>query len=192
MNHSSLSTHFSEASGLAYHEFGDPHSRRVVVFHHGWPSAGSQGVIFAEAASKHRVRLISPSRPGIAGSRMHAGRGFCDWPARLGLLLDDLGIGEPVFIMGVSGGGPYALAACAGMSQRIQRGGVIGGAGRVSGSMRDMVWLYRAMAGLDKYAPWSLGLVMRVFRMLMHLPGAGAGPGTRAAGLPPKGRRPTS
>lgn len=185
---SSFSPRFSEASGLAYHEYGDPSSDQVVVFHHGWPSAGSQGALFDKPARERGVRILSPNRPGIGGSRMEEGRGFTHWPSRLNLFLEDLGVEERILVMGISGGGPYTLAACAAMPERVERGGVICGAGMVNGSMSDMVWLYRLMARLDRHAPWSLGMVLRVFRILMRLPGSGAGPGTRAAGLPRRDR----
>lgn len=179
---------FNKVSGLAYYEYGDPTSNQVVVFHHGWPSAGSQGALFDQAAKECGVRLLSPSRPGIAGSRMEAGRGFAEWPARLSLFLDDLGVAEKVFILGVSGGGPYSLAACAGLPERVERAGVICGAGEIGGSMADMVWPYRVMARLDRYAPWALSPLLKGFRAVMKMPGGGSGPGTKGTGLPERDR----
>jgi len=49
-----------------------------------------------------------------------------DWTADLALLLDTLGI-DDVRVIGLSGGGPYALAAGAGLPDRVRGVGVLGG-----------------------------------------------------------------
>ena len=179
-----LAPHFNEASGIAYHEFGDPEGRPL-IFHHGWPSAGSQGKLLDGPGKALGVRVISPSRPGIAGSRWQGeDRGFSDWPQLLDRFLDDVGIEGKITVMGMSGGGPYTLATCRFLPDRIEQAGVVCGAGEVGSSLSDMVWPYRVMGFLNRRMPWSVGAMLHGFRAMMRVPGGGLGPGTKAAGLP--------
>jgi len=178
-----IAPHRSGAAGLVYHEFGDP-SGKPVVFHHGWPSAGSQGQLLDEAAKELGVRVLSPNRPGIGGSDLVPGRGFQDWPDQLGRFLDDLGITEPVGILGMSGGGPYALSACWGMPDRISKAGIVCGAGEIGGNSGDLVWPYRAMIAIGRKSPQAVGVAIRLGHWLTTLSGDFFGPRSKIVGLP--------
>ena len=54
--------------------------------------------------------IVAPDRPGIGDSAYHAGRRLLDWPPVLMELAAHLGW-DRFHVFGVSGGGPYALAA---------------------------------------------------------------------------------
>jgi pimeloyl-ACP methyl ester carboxylesterase len=59
---------------LAYALYGAASaSQRTVIYHHGWPSSCSEGMIWSEEATKMDISLIAVDRPGIGGSTFHHG-----------------------------------------------------------------------------------------------------------------------
>jgi pimeloyl-ACP methyl ester carboxylesterase len=95
---------------LAYTEWGVADGTPV-VYCVGRP--GSRlGCPDERATAAAGVRLIVPDRPGTGGSDPLPGRTLADWPADVAALADALGIGS-FAVVGVSGGGPYALACAA-------------------------------------------------------------------------------
>ena len=103
-----------------------------------------------DVACELGFRVIAPDRPGIGASPMIDGRKLSDWPAELAALADSLGIYR-FAVLGVSGGGPYALAAAWGLPERIVSANIVCGAppvaelagtGRLHPSYRFLIWLY--------------------------------------------------
>jgi pimeloyl-ACP methyl ester carboxylesterase len=111
---------------LEYAELGDP-SGPPVVFLSGTPGTGGQAQVVSETASAHAVRLLAPSRPGYGESTpcapglMRTGRDVLE-------LLDVVGVGEAA-VVGLSGGGPFALAVAAVGGDRVSAVAVHGGPG---------------------------------------------------------------
>lgn len=62
-----------------------------------------------EHCARHNVRLISPDRPGYGSSSFQNDRHILDWPADVLALADHLQV-KKFYVLGVSGGSPYALA----------------------------------------------------------------------------------
>ena len=111
---------------LSFAEFGSPHGQ-AIVWMHGTPGARRQIPLEARAEAERRgVRIIGIDRPGIGSSTPHLYPDIADWTEDLALLLDALGV-EDCRIVGLSGGGPYALAAGAALPQRVHGVGVLGG-----------------------------------------------------------------
>ena len=104
---------------LGYAEYGDPGGKPVFFFH-GLP--GSRLTLFAadSTAVTLGLRLIAPERPGYGLSDFQPGRTLLDWPTDVALLADALQI-ERFVAMGLSGGGPYALACAAKLPERLTR-----------------------------------------------------------------------
>lgn len=96
---------------LAYVEVGNPHGP-LVIHNHGGPSSRFEAGLFAEAASKHRLRLICVDRPGIGQSSPQKARSYSGWASDLTTIADALGYHE-FGVTGWSEGGPWALAAAA-------------------------------------------------------------------------------
>lgn len=111
---------------LGFAEYGRPHGR-AVVWMHGTPGARRQIPLEARAyAEDVDLRLIGIDRPGIGSSTPHLYDDIADWVDDLRLLLDVLGI-DHAAIVGLSGGGPYSLAAGALAPDRISSVGILGG-----------------------------------------------------------------
>jgi pimeloyl-ACP methyl ester carboxylesterase len=103
---------------LAWYEFGSP-GGLALVYCHGFPSSGREAALLHQAAVAAEVRVIAPDRPGFGGSDQLTGRRLIDWPDDLELLLDQLGI-DRFGLIGVSGGGPYALACAWRLGERVR------------------------------------------------------------------------
>lgn len=71
------------------------------------------------------IRLISIDRPGMGLSTSVPGRKILDWPTDVEALANHLNVGKKFTVVGVSGGGHYALACAYVMPERLQGVGVI-------------------------------------------------------------------
>ncbi|MFF5707308.1 alpha/beta fold hydrolase [Streptomyces sp. NPDC012794] len=125
---------------LAVEEWGVP-SGLPVVYLHGSPMSRlarhPDDALFRAAG----VRLITYDRPGFGCSTPSSGRRVVDAAADVAVIADALGLGR-FAVLGVSGGGPHALAFAAVYPGRVTRVGVL-----ASLAPRDA-------AGLD----WTAGM----------------------------------
>ncbi|HMN95501.1 MAG TPA: alpha/beta hydrolase [Phycisphaerales bacterium] len=96
---------------LAYLEVGDPNGA-LVIHNHGGPSSRLEARLFAETASRHRLRFVCVDRPGIGQSSPQSARSYSGWAEDLTAIADALGHRE-FGVTGWSEGGPWALAAAA-------------------------------------------------------------------------------
>ncbi|WP_436700470.1 alpha/beta fold hydrolase [Nocardioides sp. BYT-33-1] len=111
---------------LSFAEYGSPRGP-AIVWMHGTPGARRQIPVDARAyAEEAGVRIIGIDRPGIGSSTSHLYENVLDWTADLSLLLDALAV-DTLRVIGLSGGGPYALAAGAALPDRVRAVGVLGG-----------------------------------------------------------------
>src|SRR6478609_6663892 len=118
---------------ISFAEYG---SRRgqAVVWMHGTPGARRQIPLEARAlADRTGVRLIGLDRPGIGSSTPYLYPDVLDWTRDLELVLDTLAV-DTVRMIGLSGGGPYALAAGVGLPDRVHGIGVLGGVAPTQGA----------------------------------------------------------
>lgn len=116
---------------LTYTDIGDSEGTCVMHFH-GAPASRYLLDFYDEECKAHGLRVVSPDRPGYGGSSPQPGRSMADWPGDVGALADVLGIDRFV-AMGSSSGGPYTVACCALLPDRVLGGLVIAGA-------TDMSW----------------------------------------------------
>lgn len=111
---------------LGFAEFG-AHRGRPVIWLHGTPGARRQIPEAARLlAAELGVRLIGVDRPGVGRSTPHLYDRVLDFTDDLNELLDRLDI-EEYGLIGLSGGGPYVLAACYDMPERVRAAVVLGG-----------------------------------------------------------------
>src|SRR5687768_18519267 len=113
-----------EGRQLGIAEFGPPDGRAVVWFH-GTPGARRQ--IPEEArliAGAEGIRIIGIDRPGVGLSSPHLYDAVVDLVPDVEIVLDRLGIGR-LSTIGLSGGGPYALAMAHELPDRVRSVGVL-------------------------------------------------------------------
>lgn len=128
------------ARRLSFAEYGVPRGN-AVIWMHGTPGARRQIPFEARAyAHENDIRIIGIDRPGIGSSTPHLYDNVYEWTADLERLMEVLAI-DKAHIIGLSGGGPYALAAGAAFPDRIHGVGVIGEWRPRSGLMRSVVAL---------------------------------------------------
>ena len=111
---------------LSFAEYGS-RTGPAIVWMHGTPGARRQIPLEARTYVEEKgLRIIGIDRPGIGSSTPYLYPNVLDWTADLEILLDTLAI-DTARIIGLSGGGPYALAAGAALPDRIHGVGVLGG-----------------------------------------------------------------
>lgn len=107
-------------------EGGDP-AGVPVVFQHGTPAGRLQASLGDAAAKRHGVRLISFSRPGY-GRSTNTPPSLASVAQDTMRVADEFGVDE-FAVLGVSGGGPYAIATGIADPRRVKAVGLAGGVG---------------------------------------------------------------
>ncbi len=128
---------------LAYTSIGAP-GAAVVVYHHGAPGSRLELVGLDDAARAAGVRIVTPDRPGYGGSSPQPGRTTAGFTDDVAALVDHLGV-EKFAVMGLSSGGPYAVACASLLGARVTSAIVAAG-------NTDMSWPDAA----DGYLPSEL------------------------------------
>jgi pimeloyl-ACP methyl ester carboxylesterase len=111
---------------LGYAEYGQ--SRGKALFYFG--ASRLEARFLAEQAKHLGIRLIGLDRPGMGLSRFQAGRRLLDWLDDVVEVADRLQI-DRFAVVGVSGGGPYALACAYQIPERLTACGTVSGVGPV-------------------------------------------------------------
>lgn len=139
---------------LSYAEFGTPDGD-VFFWMHGTPGSRRQIPFEARAlADEIGLRIIGIDRPGIGSSTPHLYPNILDWTADLAIMADTLGV-DQFRVVGLSGGGPYTLAAGAAMPDRVKALGVLGGVAPLVGP--DAI-----TGGIINIAPYAAPVLERV------------------------------
>ncbi|WP_295880520.1 alpha/beta hydrolase [uncultured Thiohalocapsa sp.] len=102
---------------LAYAEYGAA-SGHPVLYCHGFPSSRREARLMHADAVAAGARIIAPDRPGYGDSDHAPGRRLADWADDCAALVGALGLSH-FAIVGVSGGGPYALACACHLPARL-------------------------------------------------------------------------
>jgi pimeloyl-ACP methyl ester carboxylesterase len=149
-----------DGRALGYTEYGDPGGKPLFYFH-GFPASRFEAELTASAAKKAGLRIIAADRPGFGISDGKPGRTIPGWADDVTELADALGIGR-FAILGVSGGGPYALACARMIPQRLTAAGIVCSLGPLSGTglLTEMRWPARLFFGLSLRSPSLLRLVL--------------------------------
>src|SRR6266568_3152770 len=116
-----------DGRALAFAEWGDPDGAPVVSFH-GTPGSRLERHVDDRIYGRLGIRFVTSDRPGYGRSSPHPGRTFLDWASDVEQLLDHLDI-ERARMLGVSGGGPFALAAAHSLGERVERVAIVSGVG---------------------------------------------------------------
>ena len=149
---------------LGYAQYGAPGGRGVLWFH-GTPGArGQLHPSTKKIASRQDFRIVTVERPGIGESTPHLYSSVLEWVDDIGLLTGALGI-DRFAVVGLSGGGPYALACAHEMPERVVAAGILGGVAPTVGPEA-------ARGGLTSLTPYAAPVFKRgrkVFGKAMSL-----------------------
>jgi pimeloyl-ACP methyl ester carboxylesterase len=122
------------------------------------------------AARDLGIRIISPDRPGISGSSLKLDRELSDWPSVVRQLVDHLGIGA-FYVLGISGGAPYAYATAAAMPERVRAVAIVSGATPIVdfAQREGLLLLYRWMLALYRTRPQLLRRLFCLARPILSV-----------------------
>jgi len=109
-----------DGRGISYEVRGDANRTNCIIWMHGILSSRYESLVVDEGLlAELDAYVVSYDRPGYGESSMKKGRSYESAVADLEVLADGLGV-ERFFVAGVSGGGPYALAAGAIIPGRLR------------------------------------------------------------------------
>ncbi len=156
---------------LGWAEYGDPRGRPVLYFH-GTPGARRQVAPDAgHAAAERGLRLISLERPGAGWSTAHLYSAVRDWADDVAAFAARLDL-ERFAVVGLSGGGPYALACAHELPRAVTVAAVLGGLGptvgpeRAPGYTRVLTHLGPALRKVAGPMSWSIA---RLFERVISI-----------------------
>ncbi len=107
----------ADGRDLAWFELGVADGLPVMAFH-GTPGSRWHLTTADAQATAIGVRLIAPDRPGYGLSTYRPGRRLADWAGDVDRLADHLGLSR-FAVVGISGGGPHAVACARFLPQRV-------------------------------------------------------------------------
>jgi len=127
----------ADGRSIAYAEWGRP-TAPPVMYCHGFPSNRCELDLIQPALDRCGVdaRLIALNRPGYGSSALQPHRTLLDWPVDVAEAADQLGI-DHFAVLGVSGGGPYALACGYALPDRVTSIGIVAGIAPVAAPGMD-------------------------------------------------------
>lgn len=151
---------------LAFARYG-ARAGRPLYFFHGFPGSRLQAALVHEQARRADVCLVAIDRPGFGRSTPQPRRLILDWPADVAVVADHLGH-QRFGVLGVSCGGPYALACARRLAERIDYVGLFAGVGpmNVSSLNRTQMPLLRAMFALARVHPALVSPILALDRWL--------------------------
>lgn len=107
-----------DGRAIGYAEYGDPDGLPVLALH-GTPGSRFMFALTDEGARERGLRLIAPERRGYGLSDYRCVSTLSDLASDLEAVVDALGL-DRFAIIGVSGGGPHAVAAAAVLGSRVR------------------------------------------------------------------------
>lgn len=144
----------SNGSRLCYATFGADDGIPLLYFH-GWPSSRLQARSVDQLGKELGFTIYAPDRPGIGQSDHIHNRQLSDWPKNIQELLTHLKIEQKVHLMGVSGGGPYAIACACLLNAQVASTTIVCGAPPLAEltNKDDMILPYRALLKMRPLLP---------------------------------------
>ncbi|KAK4938851.1 hypothetical protein LTR10_020757 [Elasticomyces elasticus] len=112
---------------MDYNDFPEDTKQPTLFYFHGFPGSRLEGDLVAPTAKGHSTRVISMDRPGMGLSTFQPNRTVLDWPKDVLAVADHLRI-QKFYVLGCSGGSPYALACVHAISRdRLLGASVVAG-----------------------------------------------------------------
>lgn len=116
--------------------------------------------------------MIAIDRPGFGCSDPKPGRHLLDWPSDVLHLADHLGL-HRFAVVGVSGGGPYAIVCAYSIPQRLDAVGVVSGVAPIDtgGFFEQMFWPNTVALRMARRAPALVTAGLRPAVIMRSFPG---------------------
>ena len=109
-----------DGRSLSFTAIGPPNGWPVFYCHGAIGTPVEATVDLVQIVERVGVRYIAANRPGVGGSDPKPGRSILDFADDIAALADHLGV-ERFSLLGVSAGGPYALAIAHRLGTRVDR-----------------------------------------------------------------------
>lgn len=169
--------------------FGDP-AGAPFYFFHGFPGSRLQAGVVARQATDAGICLVGFDRPGYGVTPWRAAPRVQDTVDDVAALADHLGH-DRFAAIGVSCGGPHALAAACRLGPRVRGVGLLAGMAPMDlpALRKGQMPALRALFGLGRVHPWLAAPMFALDRLVLSRPEARAldllapmlGPADRAA-----------
>src|SRR5262245_42265418 len=108
----------ADGRSIGYAEFGDPDGAPVIALH-GTPGSRLMFALADQAARQRGLRIIAPERPGYGLSDGRNFANLADASFDFVELADFLEL-KSFALLGISGGGPFAVATASLMPERVK------------------------------------------------------------------------
>lgn len=153
---------------LSVTQYGCQHGAAVFCFH-GTPASQLQFATFDSTAKTLGIRLLAIDRPGYGNSDFEQKRTLVSWPADVSAIADVLKI-DNFGLIGIAGGGPYALACAHSLKARLTGVVVVccNAPGDNSESLADMLPGERIMLNMSYRWPFFAYLLMKTQEIVLR------------------------
>ncbi|SPO07625.1 uncharacterized protein DNG_10320 [Cephalotrichum gorgonifer] len=165
------SQHFVSPDGrkIGFACFG-AQSGPTIFYLHGFPGSRVSGRFFDEPAKKLGARIVAVERPGIGISSPQPGRKLLDHADDIRDLAEHLDI-KSYGIIGLSGGGPYALACAYSLpEENLKSVSVVCGMGPIEMGTKGMSWsnwlMFNGLMYFPRLMRWFQNEVVKVLRRI--------------------------
>jgi pimeloyl-ACP methyl ester carboxylesterase len=174
---------------LGFAEYGSAHASPLIYLH-GWPSSRLEPRAMGTVCEDLGIRMLAPDRPGYGLSDFQSGRTILDFTNDVVQLADHLKLGQ-FGVLGVSGGGPYAVACAARISQRLSAALLVCSVAPADApnATKDMVALNRCLLWMAHHTPLLAQCVARVCLRVIWRKGEHVIPKQIELRLPPADRQ---
>lgn len=154
---------------LGYHVYGDACGQPVYFFH-GFPGSHEQALLVAEQAAAAHIALVAFDRPGFGGSSPATNASIEGVAADAAALADHLRH-DKFAVLGVSCGGPYALAMARLMPDRVNAVGLLAGIGPMDRPelRKEQLPVLQLMFKLAGWSPWLISPLLFVDWLMFRL-----------------------
>jgi pimeloyl-ACP methyl ester carboxylesterase len=129
-NRTSRVQRLADGRRIGYAEFGDPDGATVLALH-GTPGSRLMFALTDQAACARGLRIVAPERPGYGLSDFRRRTSLAQTAEDMTAFADALGL-DRLAIIGVSGGGPFAIASASSMLDRTVLLGLISPVGPIA------------------------------------------------------------
>ena len=150
---------------VACAEYGDIGGLPVLALH-GTPGSRLMFALADREARDRGIRLIAPERPGYGLSDYRRSENLAQIAEDLSAVADAYGLGR-FAVIGVSGGGPYAVAAAAAMPDRISLLALVAPIGEVADGQFRLSRFQRLLFRRLAQRPWATRLFFRRLRSMV-------------------------